>query len=171
MSNNNKNSRISDFLEKIIVNTGVGKIRQKYSKFEENILPEIVKELSLITGQKPIYTKAKKSIAGFKIREGEVVGLKITLRRKKMEDFFNRLINLVIPQIRDFNGIALKSINPKGGLTIGIREQFVFPEIDSDKSKVNFGLEATFIPKEKNRDKAIEIYKKIGVPLKTKSEK
>jgi len=152
-------------IEKIVISTGVGKFRNE-SQFEQKILPEIVKELSLITGQKPAYTTARKSISGFKVRAGQLVGLKVTLRGKRMRDFLFRLINLVLPRVKDFRGIDLKSIDEKGCLNIGFREHYAFPEIDLEKSNVRFGLQVTIVPKVRNREKAIEIYKQIGMPLK-----
>jgi len=95
-------------LEKIVVNVGIGKLSQQ-PNFEDKILPEVIKEVSLITGQKPFICKAKKSIAGFKVRAGQIVGLKVTLRRQKMKDFLSRLVNIALPRVRDFKGINLKS--------------------------------------------------------------
>ncbi|MBZ1348686.1 MAG: 50S ribosomal protein L5 [Candidatus Liptonbacteria bacterium] len=153
-------------IEKIIVSVGIGKSRQLNSQFDEKILPEIKKELSLITGQIPTDTQSKKSIAGFKVREGEVVGLKITLRRKRMNDFLKRLINTVLPRVRDFKGIDLKSVDKNGGLNIGFKEQVVFPEINQEISKASFGLQVTVALNTGNRNKAIDFYKEIGVPFK-----
>ncbi len=153
-------------LEKIVISVGIGKSRQLSSQFSEKILPEIKKELSLITGQIPTDAQAKKSIAGFKVREGEVVGLKITLRRKRMNDFLKRLINAVLPRVRDFKGIDLKSVDKNGGLNIGFKEQVVFPEINQEISKVNFGLQVTVVLNIGNRNKAIDFYKEIGIPFK-----
>lgn len=152
-------------LEKIVVSIGVGKLRTQ-GQFEEKILSEITNGLALITGQKAAPRQAKKSIAGFKTRLGDIVGLQVTLRRKKMDDFLSRLINIVLPRVKDFKGVALHNIDGKGNLNIGFREQFVFPEINPEKSKVNFGLQVTLVPEKKNREKAIDFYKSIGVPLK-----
>jgi len=160
----NKKPIISN-LEKIVINVGVGRLRQQ-GQFEEKILPEIIQEVSLITSQKPVTRPAKKAIAGFKTRLGDIVGLKVTLRGKRMFDFFTRFVNVVLPRIKDFRGLDLKSIDASGNLSVGIEDQLVFPEIDADKSKVDFGLEATIVPKIKNREKAIELYKLLGVPLK-----
>jgi len=154
-------------LEKIVVNVGIGKLSQQ-PNFEDKILPEVIKELSLITGQKPFICRAKKSIAGFKVRAGQIVGLKATLRRHRMEDFLSKLINIVLPRVRDFRGINLKSIDSKGNLTIGIKEHTVFPEINPETSKVDFGLEISIVSNAKNREEAIELFKRIGIPLKLK---
>lgn len=152
-------------IEKITVNIGVGRLRQQ-SQFEEKILPEIIKEMSLITGQKPSPRPAQKSIAGFKIRSGETVGLKTTLRGKRAANFLNRLINVVLPRVKDFRGLDLKKVDIAGNLSIGLDDYLVFPEIEADKSKVDFGLEITITPKIKNREKAIALYKEKGIPFK-----
>lgn len=152
-------------LEKIVIATGVGRLRQR-PQFEENLLPEIVKELGLITGQKPMIRKAKKSVAGFKVREGDIVGLKVTLRGQKMKDFLSRLIGFVLPRIRDFRGIDAKSIDAQGNLTIPIREHIVFPEINSDEVKIDFGLEVTLVSSTKSSEDGLNFYKELGVPLK-----
>lgn len=155
-------------IEKVVVNVGVGRMRQTPS-FEEKILPEIIKELSQITGQKPSPRAARKSIAGFRIRQGDIVGLKVTLRGKRMADFLNKVINIALPRVRDFRGLDLKNVDSGGNLNIGFRDKQVFPEIDMDKSKFDFGLQVTVVPKEKNREKAIDLYRSIGVPLKTET--
>ena len=152
-------------LEKIVVATGVGRLRQR-PRFEEDLLPEIVKELGLITGQKPKITKAKQSVAGFKVREGDIFGLKVTLRGKRMRDFLLRLIGFVLPRIRDFRGLDPKSIDAQGNLTIPIREHIVFPEINSDEVKVDFGLEVTLVTSTKNPGEALTVYQELGLPLK-----
>ncbi len=157
-------------LEKIIVATGLGRLRQRPA-FSEKILPEIMNELSLITGQKPVVCKAHKSIASFKLREGDIVGAKVTLRGKRMKDFLDRFINVVLPRVRDFRGISPKNIDAQGNLTVGIKEHTVFPEINQDEVKVDFGLEITLVSNIKNLDKSYEFYKKLGIPLKEKKDK
>ncbi len=157
---------ITSNVEKMIVNVGVGKMRQN-TQFDEKILPEIAREVALITGQKPLFRPAKKSIAGFKLREGDVVGVKITLRGKRMSDFLMRLITIVLPRVRDFRGLSIDSVDGSGNLHIGFKEQSVFPEIDMDKSKVSFGLQVSIVPKTKKKEQAIDFYKLIGVPLKS----
>lgn len=152
-------------LEKIVIATGVGRLRQRPG-FEDNLLPEIIKELALITGQKPAIRKAKQSVAGFKVREGDIVGLKTTLRGKRMKDFLARLVGFVLPRIRDFRGIDPKSIDAQGNLTIPIREHIVFPEINSDEVKVDFGLEVTLVSTIKSAKGALDFYKELGIPLK-----
>lgn len=154
-------------IEKVVVNAGVGRLSQQ-PNFEEKILPEIIKELSLITGQRPAETQSKQSIAGFKIREGQIVGLKITLRGKRMNDFIQRIIKAVLPRIRDFRGIILKNIDSRGNLNIGLRDQMVFPEINPEESKVDFGLQISIVCNAQKREEAIELYKSLGFPLKIK---
>ena len=153
-------------INKVVVNSGIGKLANE-ANFKDKILPELRRDFALISGQKPLDRPANISIAGFKIREGMIVGLKATLRGNRMSEFLNRLIKVVLPRIRDFKGISKKSIDAKGNLSIGIKENFVFPEIDLGVSKKNFGVEVSVVLKEKmEKDKAIEFYKKIGIPFK-----
>ncbi|MEK7520580.1 MAG: 50S ribosomal protein L5 [Patescibacteria group bacterium] len=152
-------------IEKVVINIGVGKMRQQ-PQFDEKILPEITKSLSLISGQKPALTRAKKSIAGFKVREGDIVGLKTTLRGKRMYDFLDRLVNAALPRVRDFRGISQNSVDAKGNLTIGVKEHTVFPEIDTDVSHFAFGLEISVVVRARKREDAIELYKLMRIPLK-----
>ena len=152
-------------IEKIVINVGIGRV-SALPNFDKT-LPEIVKELSLITGQKPSPRPARQSIATFKLRAGAIIGLKTTLRRNKMRDFLDRLTKTALPRIRDFRGIDLSSIDKQGNLTTGIKEHIVFPEIIGDQSKVNFGLSITIVPKiVKNREEAIKLYRELGIPLK-----
>jgi large subunit ribosomal protein L5 len=158
-------TKLTGKIEKVVVNVGLGKLHQTAS-FEEKVLPLIEEELALITGQKASRRSAKKSVAAFKTREGDVIGLQVTLRGRRMEDFFKRLTNLVLPRVKDFRGLDVKNVDENGNLNIGFREQFVFPEISPEKSKVNFGIQVTMVSLEKNRDKAIDFYRSAGVPLK-----
>jgi large subunit ribosomal protein L5 len=158
--------QIKNNLEKVVVNVGVGKKAVTQSGFDSKILPEITNELSQLTGQKPATRAATKSIAGFKLRQGMIVGLKVTLRGKRMIDFVERLNKIVLPRLRDFRGLDLKNIDQGGGLSIGLQDQSVFPEINPETSKVNFGLQITLVPKERDRQSAIDFYRQIGVPLK-----
>ena len=153
-------------LEKIVVSVGVGKMRQSNAQFDNNVLPEITKELGAIVGQRPGYRKAKKSIASFKLRQGDTVGLLATLRGVRMNDFLSRLINFVLPRVRDFRGIDLNNFDSRGNLTIGIKEHTVFPEINPETSKVNFGIEITLVAGTKSKDEGIAYYRKLGLPLK-----
>jgi len=132
-------------LEKIVVSVGIGKMRGSNAQFDDKVLPEVMKELSLIFGQKPAFRKAKKSIAGFKSRQGDIVGIIATLRGRRMQDFLSRLINVTLPRVRDFRGIDVKNFDSRGNLTIGVKEHIVFPEINPESSKVNLGLEITLV--------------------------
>jgi large subunit ribosomal protein L5 len=152
-------------IEKIVIHAGVGKLRQK-DKFEEKVLPEIERELALITGQKPARRQAKKAIAGFKTRIGNIIGLQVTLRKKRMDDFMSRLNNIAFPRVKDFRGIEEKNIDKDGNLNVGFKDQFAFPEIDINESKVHFGFQVTIVPKRKKREGAVEMYKEMGVPMK-----
>ncbi|MDP3953361.1 MAG: 50S ribosomal protein L5 [bacterium] len=154
----------SQDLEKIIVATGVGKMAQN-AQFEANLLPELNKDLAAITGQKPQARPAKKSIAGFKLREGSLVGLRVTLRGKRMEDFLNRMVNVALPRVRDFRGIDPKQIDKEGNLTIGFRDHSVFPEIVPEESKADFGFQVTLVSKERDPAKAKEMFERLGIPF------
>lgn len=153
------------FLQKIIVHVGLGRMSQR-PQFEDKILPEVLKELSVITGQKPAVRKAKKSIANFKTRTGDVIGAQVTLRKSKMEGFFKKLVNIVFPRVKDFRGLRVENIDEHGILNVGFREQYVFPEIEIEHSQVNFGLQVTIVPSTRSREKAIDFYVSYGVPLK-----
>lgn len=126
-------------LEKITLNMGVGE-----AVTDKKVLTAAMADMEKISGQKPIATRAKKSIAGFKIREGWPIGCKVTLRRDKMYEFLDRLINVVLPRVRDFRGVSTRSFDGKGNYSLGIREQIVFPEIDYDKIDAIRGLDITF---------------------------
>ncbi len=153
-------------LEKIVVSVGVGKMRQNNAQFDDKVLPEIAKEFSSLVGQKPAVRGAKKSIASFKIRQGEVVGLVATLRGKRMEDFLSRFVNVALPRVRDFRGIDTKNFDSRGNLTIGVKEHTVFPEINPEASKVNFGLEVSLVAGTKDKKEGMELYRKLGLPIK-----
>jgi len=151
-------------LEKIVVSAGIGKLRNQ-PQFDEKILPEIMKDISMITGQKPIPCPAKKAIAGFKTRKGDVVGVAVTLRGRMMRDFALKVIRVVLPRVKDFRGLSLENVDSGGNLNIGLKEQVVFPEIEAEHSRVQFGLQITFVPVLKKRKEAIEFYQSIGVPF------
>lgn len=154
-------------IEKVVVNCGVGR-RSQEPQFEEKILPGIMNDLAAITGQKPHHRTAKKSIAGFKLRMGTIVGLRTTLRGKRALDFVKRLVHTALPRVRDFRGLPLTNVDRDGNLTFGIREHIVFPEISPEHAKANFGLEVTIVPSSRDRDRAIELYRSLGVPLRVK---
>lgn len=150
-------------LEKISVSVGIGKIRDK-----KDMIAKTIDNLTKITGQKPVVTKSKKSISGFKLREGEKVGLKVTLRGKRMFDFYDRLINTALPQIRDFSGIAVSSIDKSGNVSIGIKEHVIFPEISYDEIDSSHGIGVTITIKADSKEEAIQYYKISGFPLERK---
>jgi len=157
-------SKALDNLKKIVIATGVGKMAQN-AQFEANALPEIQKDLAAITGQKPQSRPAKKSIAGFKLREGTLVGLRVTLRGKRMEDFLNRMVNVALPRVRDFRGINPRQIDQEGNLTIGFRDHTVFPEIVPEDSKVDFGFQVTLVSKTSDPAEARKVFEELGVPF------
>ncbi|HOW12776.1 MAG TPA: 50S ribosomal protein L5 [Candidatus Pacearchaeota archaeon] len=163
-----KNKMAVPKIKKVVINTGIGKmISGKTSDEQKKIYDTILEDLSLITGQKPVLTKSKKSISAFKLREGMKIGVKVTLRGQKMYDFLERLINIVLPRTRDFKGIDLKSFDKGGNLTIAIKEHISFPEISQEKLKTIFGFEISVITNAKKRDEAIELLRLMGFPLKS----
>lgn len=146
---------------KIVVNMGVGE-----GTGDIKIIEKAAEELSIITGQKPIITRAKKAIANFKIREGQPVGCKVTLRRKRMFEFLDRLINVALPRIRDFRGVSIDSFDQGNNYTLGLSEQIVFPEIDYDKIQRPQGMDITIGTTAKSREEAIEFLRLFGMPFK-----
>lgn len=155
-----KNAMAVPKIEKAVINVGVGRFR------EEKEREEILKYLALITGQKPSARPAKKAIASFKTRKGLVVGYQVTLRGKRMWDFISRLINAALPRTRDFRGIDPKSFDPRGNLTIGVKEHIVFPEIIGEDYRFLFGLEVTVATSAKNREEGMELLRRLGFPIK-----
>ena len=134
-------------LEKVVVNTGVGKFREN-----KDLLEFIERGIVMITGQKPVATYARNAIAGFKIREGSLVGFRVTLRGRRMHDFLERLFGVALPRSRDFRGIDPKSIDEFGNLTIGIREHIIFPEVIQEEIRTIFGLEVTIVTNAKTKN-------------------
>ena len=166
----NPRETIKRSFEKIVVNAGIGRMLRE-PHFEDKGFVEIKKELGALTGQAPQVRRLRKSLAGFTAREGEPVGLRITLRGAKMVDFFLRLVRIVMPRVRDFRGIDISNIDAQGVLNLGIREQSVFPEINAEESRTAFSLGVNIVPKKKNRDLTIELYRSLGVPLRSESQK
>jgi len=161
------NSMAVPKIEKVVINTGFGRlVGGKTSEEQKKIQEGIVNDLALITGQKPVLREAKKAIAGFKTRKGFVIGATVILRGKRMYDFLERLINISLPRTRDFQGINNKSFDPKGNLTVGIKEHIVFPEIFLEKTKTIFGFEVTIVLNAKKREESIELLKLMGFPIK-----
>ena len=147
-------------LEKIVINMGIGEAVQDSKK-----VAAAVSELSLITGQKPITTKAKKSVAGFKLREGMAIGCKVTLRRDRMYEFLDRLVTIALPRVRDFRGLNPKSFDGYGNYAMGLKEQIVFPEIDYDRIDSVRGMDIIFVTSAKTDDEARELLRRFSFPF------
>lgn len=147
-------------ITKITLNRGLGEAAQNAKSLDNSI-----KELTLITGQKPIVTRSKKAIAGFKIRENVPVGLSVTLRNDKMYDFLNKLINLSLPRIRDFRGVSLKNFDGHGNYNIGLQEQLIFPEIEYNNIDKIRGLDIAIVTTAKNDSESLALLKKFGMPF------
>ncbi|MDP3013752.1 MAG: 50S ribosomal protein L5 [Candidatus Subteraquimicrobiales bacterium] len=150
-------------LEKIVINTGIGEGAQN-----PKAIDAAAQDLALITGQKPLVTKAKKSIAGFKIRAGATIGCKVTLRGPRMYEFLDRLLSAALPRIRDFRGLSPRSFDGRGNFTFGVDEQLIFPEIDYDKVEKVRGMDITIVTTAKNDEMGLSLLKKIGFPFKEK---
>ena len=148
-------------LDKVVINIGLGDTRENPKSLEN-----AMKELAQITGQKPIVTKAKKSIAAFKIREGQDLGCKVTLRREKMYDFVYKLFNVALPRVRDFRGVSSNSFDGRGNYTMGLKEQLIFPEIEYDKVDKLRGMDIIFVTTAKSDEEARELLKLLGMPFK-----
>ena len=125
-----------------------------------------MRDIALLTGQKPRVNRAKKSIAGFKVREGQIVGIHVTLRGANLVDFFERFHRIVLPRVRDFRGVDPKSVDRAGVLNLGFKEQFVFPEVNSEESITTFPLGVNIVPRARHRDEALAAYQSLGIPMK-----
>ena len=147
-------------LDKIVINMGVGEAAHD-SKFIE----AAVKDLELISGQKPVVTKARKSIAGFKLREGQVIGAKVTLRGENMYNFMEKLIKIALPRVRDFRGVSKNAFDGKGNYTLGIKEQIIFPEIEYDQVLKVRGMDIVFVTTAKTNEEAFELLNGFGMPF------
>lgn len=147
-------------LEKIVVNMGVGRATQ-----DKALLEVAAESLGRITGQKPLITKAKTSVSGFRLREGNEIGCKVTLRGKRMYEFLDRLISVALPRIRDFRGVNPNSFDGHGNYTLGLAEQVVFPEIDADKMHHTQGMDITIVTSTSSDDQARELLKSFGMPF------
>jgi len=147
-------------LEKIVVNMGVGKALQ-----EKNRMELAAEQLSQITGQKALITKAKKAVSGFRLRENNPIGCKVTLRGRRMYEFLDRLISIALPRIRDFRGVNPKSFDGHGNYSLGLAEQLVFPEIDPDKVTFTQGMDVTFVTTTNSDDEARELLRAFGMPF------
>jgi len=147
-------------LHKIVVNMGVGEATQN-----AKVLDPAVSELAQITGQKPVVTRAKKSIAAFKVREGQAIGAMVTLRGDRMYEFMDRLVNVVLPRVRDFKGVSTKSFDGRGNYTLGLHDQLIFPEIDYAKVDKMKGMNVTIVTTAQNDDQARALLKHLGMPF------
>ncbi|MGF1467413.1 MAG: 50S ribosomal protein L5 [Sandaracinaceae bacterium] len=147
-------------LQKITLNMGLGEASQN-----AKLLDSAVDELSVITGQKPVITRAKKSIAGFKLREGAAIGCMVTLRRQRMWEFTDRLISVGLPRVRDFRGVSPKAFDGRGNYTLGIREQIIFPEINYDKIDKIKGLNVTFVTTARTDEHGRALLRGLGMPF------
>jgi len=153
-------------LEKIVVSIGVGRSREN-----SKLLPDALAALTTITGQRPITTRAKKAIAGFKLRQGDVVGTQVTLRGQRMWDFLNRLVMIALPRIRDFRGLKRTSVDAQGNYSFGIQEHLVFPEIEEENITITHGLGIVFTTTAQNREDGIALLEALGLPLMHTEEK
>jgi large subunit ribosomal protein L5 len=147
-------------LDRVVVNIGVGKQRDNKAFIEE-----VQRDLALITGQKPQERRARKAVAGFKVREGNLVGYRVTLRGKRMNEFVERLVNITLPRVRDFRGLSEKSLDGKGNLSIGFKEQLAFPEIRPEQTDAVFGVEVTIVTTADNNQEGLVLLKALGFPL------
>lgn len=152
-------------LKKIVISMGVSEALK-----DKNVMQGCMKELALISGQKPLMTRAKKSISNFKLREGQEIGLKVTLRGKRMYEFFDRFSNIVCPRIRDFRGFEKKG-DGRGNYSLGISDHQVFPELNLDEVKREQGMNITFVTNARNEEEGLEVLDQLGLPFKSKQEK
>ena len=147
-------------IEKIVINMGVGD-----ATTNSKLLEAAINDLSLITGQKPVITKAKKSIAGFKVREGQAIGCKVTLRGENMYNFMDKLISICLPLVRDCRGVSSKAFDGRGNYTIGIKEQLIFPEINYDDVVKVRGMDIVFVTTAKTNNEAFDLLNELGIPF------
>jgi len=161
-----KNKMAIPKLEKIVINMGVGHATQ-----DKAVLEAAVESLARISGQKPMVTKAKTSVAGFRLREGNEIGCKVTLRGKRMYEFLDRLVSIALPRIRDFRGVNPNSFDGNGNYTLGLAEQVVFPEIDADRLQHTQGMDITIVTTAKDDNQSRELLRLLGVPFRTTAKK
>jgi large subunit ribosomal protein L5 len=155
-----KNSMAVPKLEKISINIGLGEATQN-----SKLMDGAVNELATVTGQKPVVTKARKSIAAFKLREGMSIGCMVTLRGERMYEFFDRLVNVALPRVRDFRGVSTKSFDGRGNYTLGVRDQLIFPEIDYSKVEKTKGMNISFTTTAKTDAEALALLRHMGMPF------
>ncbi len=151
---------------KVIVNAGIGKNRD-----DRSFVEAVTNDLKQITGQHPQARHARQAIAGFNVRQGNLVGLRVTIRGHRRDDFIKRFVNLTLPRVRDFRGVDISSLDGHGNLSIGIAEQLAFPEINSEKTDIIFGVEITFVSSAKTNEEAVVLFRSLGFPLVTSIDK
>jgi large subunit ribosomal protein L5 len=156
-----KNDLAAPKITKVVINTGIGRFRDN-----KNAIEEIEKAMALISGQKASFTQAKKAIASFKTRLGMNIGLRVTLRGKRMYDFLDKLVGFALPRSRDFRGLEPKSVDHKGNLSIGIKEHIIFPEISHEEVKTIFSLEICITTNARNQQEGLEMFRLLGFPIK-----
>ena len=147
-------------LEKVVINSSIGSTDDRSTALEE-----VMAEMALITGQKPVQTAAKKSVSNFKLREGNIIGAKVTLRGRRMYEFLERFIKTAIPRIRDFRGVSPKSFDGHGNYTIGVSDQTIFPEVELDKVKRPLGFDVTIVTSARTDEQAKELIRELGMPF------
>lgn len=157
-------AKLAGYFDKVIIQVGVGRAGNN-ANFEDKYLPQVIRDVTDLAGQAPHTAAAKKSIAGFKVREGQVVGVRVTLRGKKMVDFLVRFTRMVLPRVRDFSGIPATKVDQGGALNVGVKEQYVFPEINAERSQNAFSLGITAVPKVKNRQATIDLLTELEFPF------
>ena len=148
-------------IDKIVINTGLGDIKDNQKSMQT-----VEKELALITGQKPVYRKATKSVANFKLREGMNIGLKVTLRGKRMYDFYDKLVSIALPRVRDFRGVSDKAFDGRGNYALGLKEQLIFPEITYDQVEKIRGMDVCIVTTANTDEEARELLRALGMPFK-----
>ena len=160
-----KSSMAIPRMEKIVISMGIGRAIQ-----DKKYLENAVKDMTAISGQKPLVCKAKKSVSNFKLRDGMEIGVKVTLRKERMYEFMDRLINLAIPQVKDFRGLNPKGFDGRGNYSMGLDEQSVFPEIDPARIDIQQGMNITFVTTARTNEESFEMLKLFGMPFKGKND-
>jgi large subunit ribosomal protein L5 len=153
-------------LVKLVVNMGVGKATE-----DIKVLEDAAQDIALITGQKPVYTRAKKSISNFKVRKGQAIGCYVTLRKRRMYEFAERLIHVALPRIRDFRGVSVRAFDGGGNYTLGLREQGIFPEVLSDRITRNQGMSVTFVTNARSKEESLHLLQYLGMPFRDRDER
>lgn len=162
-SNNYRNRMEAPYIERIVINMGLGKLSDAGKN--STVIEDAVNELAMITGQKPVITRAKKSIAGFKLRDGMPVGCMVTLRGAVMYEFLDRLFNLALPRVRDFRGVSPRAFDGRGNYTLGIKEHIIFPEIDYSQIQQVKGMNISIVTSTNSDEEAKELLAKLGMPF------